>query len=107
MDAGTGEGFTHADHPALANQLFASYARAMRVRVLESVMGEQGLSARDKAYLEFARVFEWELVNQEQGRTLEQSMELGWQILRHLPAAELTRLSARQVEHYLGDGKND
>lgn len=107
MDAGTGKGYTHPDHPSLANQLFASYARAMRVRVLESVMGEQGLSARDKAYLEFAGVFESQLVNQEQGRTLEQSMQLGWQILKSLPAGELTRLSARQIEHYLAGGQDD
>ena len=79
----------------------------MNVRVLESVMGEQGLSSRDKAYLEFARVFENELVKQEQGRTLEQSMQLGWQILHSLPTAELTRLSAKQIEHYLGGRKDD
>jgi V/A-type H+-transporting ATPase subunit B len=106
MDAGTGEGFTDADHPALANQLFASYAKAMRVRVLESVMGEEGLSARDKAYLAFADTFETQLVNQTEGRSLEQSMELGWQILNQLPHSDLTRLSSRQIEHYLTGDTN-
>ncbi|MCW8845211.1 MAG: V-type ATP synthase subunit B [Gammaproteobacteria bacterium] len=106
MDAGIGSGFTHADHPGLANQLFASYARAMRVRVLESVMGEEGLSVRDKAYLAFAETFEMDLVNQSEGRTLEQSMELGWQILGCLPQSELTRLSTRQIEQYLKAGQD-
>jgi len=72
------------------------------VRVLESVMGEEGLSSRDKAYLAFAETFETDLVNQSEGRTLEQSMELGWQILACLPQSELTRLSTKQIKQYLG-----
>jgi len=107
MDAGTGEGYTHADHPPLAQQLFAAYAKAMRVRVLESVMGEEGLTSTDRDYLEFARRFEQELVQQETGRTLEQTMEIGWQILRTLPTNELTRLNSDQIKAYIERDGND
>ncbi|MEJ2515934.1 MAG: V-type ATP synthase subunit B [Gammaproteobacteria bacterium] len=101
MDAGTGEGYTHKDHPALAHQLFAAYARASRVRVLASVMGVEGLPENDRKFLDFADAFEQRLVNQESGRTLEQSMALAWELLRGLPAAELTRLSSEQLEKYI------
>jgi V/A-type H+/Na+-transporting ATPase subunit B len=103
MNSGIGAGFTHPDHPALANQLFASYARATRVRVLASVMGEDSLPEVDRRFLEFGRQFEERLVSQEQGRTLEESMALGWQLLRALPAAELTRLTQQQVARYLSE----
>jgi len=101
MDAGTGEGYTHADHPALANQLFSAYAKAMKTRVLESVMGEEGLTPTDRAYLAFAREFEVQLVQQDSARTLEQSMELGWRLLKMLPVGELNRLNTRQIESYI------
>jgi V/A-type H+-transporting ATPase subunit B len=101
MDAGTGEGYTHADHPALANQLFSAYAKAMKTRVLESVMGEEGLTPTDRAYLAFAREFEVQLVQQDSARTLEQSMELGWRLLKMLPVSELNRLNTRQLESYI------
>ena len=101
MSSGTGKGFTHADHPALANQLFACYARAAHVRVLASVMGEESLPEVDRRFLAFGREFEQRLVNQEGRRTLEESMTQGWQLLRSLPAAELTRLTTQQIDHYL------
>ncbi len=97
MDAGTGEGFTDADHPALAQQLFAAYARATRVRVLASVMGQEGLPDVDRQYLVFGDRFEQELVHQEGGRTLEESMAIGWRLLTSLPVSELTRLSDQQI----------
>jgi V/A-type H+-transporting ATPase subunit B len=102
MSSGTGKGYTHDDHPALANQLFAAYARATRVRVLASVMGAEGLTDVDRRFLEFGDRFENSLVAQQSGRTLEDSMDIGWKLLGSLPAAELTRLSRKQVEHYLG-----
>lgn len=101
MNSGIGEGFTDADHPALANQLFASYARASRVRVLASVMGEESLSDADRSFLAFGRNFEERLVSQQDRRTLEESMVVGWDLLRTLPVAELTRLKNEQVERYL------
>jgi V/A-type H+-transporting ATPase subunit B len=106
MNAGIGAGATHADHPALANQLFAAYARAMRVRLLASVMGREGLSAAEERYLEFGDAFERRLVHQAEGRTLEESMTVGWQVLRLLPAEELTRLDRRQLAHYI-EGAQD
>ena len=104
MSAGVGKGYTHPDHPALANQLFASYARAVHVRVLASVMGAEALTETDRRYLEFAGEFEARLVAQAHGRTLEESMAVGWQVLQRLPAAELTRLSQAQVSAHLPGG---
>jgi V/A-type H+/Na+-transporting ATPase subunit B len=104
MNSGIGAGYTDADHPALANQLFASYARAMRVRVLASVMGEDSLPQVDRRFLEFGTAFEQRFVRQEEARSLEESMGLGWELLRALPAAELTRLKPQQVERYLKGG---
>lgn len=101
MSAGTGDGFTHADHPALANQLFACYARAVHVRVLASVMGQESLPEIDRRFLSFGRDFEQRLVHQDGRRTLEESMAIGWQLLRGLPASELARLSRRQIDQYL------
>jgi V/A-type H+-transporting ATPase subunit B len=101
MDAGTGEGYTHADHPALAHQLFAAYARAIRVRMLASVMGEQGLPDTDRSFLAFGQRFEDGLLRQATSRTLEQSMDEGWKALRGLPRTELTRLSNDQIKRHL------
>lgn len=101
MNAGIGEHTTHADHGGEASQLFAAYARATRVRLLASVMGRDDLSEVERKYLELGDAFEERLVHQEQGRTLEESMSVGWEILRLLPAAELTRLSRAQVARYI------
>jgi V/A-type H+-transporting ATPase subunit B len=101
MKDGTGEGFTDADHPALSNQLYAAYARAVHVRVLASVVGRDGLSAVDQQFLDFGDRFEEELINQDSARTLEQSMSIGWQLLQTLPMSELHRLSDRQIEAHI------
>ena len=101
MDAGVGEGYTDADHPALSHQLFAAYARAARVRVLASVVGKASLPEVDRKYLEFGDRFEHELVHQETPRTLEESMVAGWKLLGILPRAELTRLSDDQIDRHI------
>jgi V/A-type H+-transporting ATPase subunit B len=101
MDAGIGKGYTDADHPALAHQLFAAYARALRVRVLASVMGEQGLPENDRQFLAFADRFERQFVLQPTARTLEESLAAGWSVLRGLPHGELTRLSNAQIGRHL------
>jgi V/A-type H+-transporting ATPase subunit B len=101
FDQGTGAGFTHPDHPALAHQLFASVAKAQRVRVLASVVGSDGLTEVDRGYLAFADRFERELVAQERARTLDESMALAWALLRDLPQSELTRLSDAQIAAHL------
>ena len=101
MNAGIGEGFTHPDHPALANQLFACHARATRVRMLAGIMGEDSLPEVDRSFLAFGRAFEERMINQPDRRTLDESMAVGWELLRGLPAAELTRLKPEQIAHYL------
>ena len=101
MKDGTGEGYTHADHPDLANQLYAAYARAVHMRVLASVVGREGLAETDRQFLDFGDRFEQQLVNQQDASSLEQSMEPGWELLRELPASELHRLSDRQIEMYI------
>jgi len=103
MASGVGARYTHADHPALANQLFASYARATRIRVLASVMGREGLSDIDQRHLDFADAFETSLVSQNSARTLEESMEVGWRTLQCLPTSELTRLSRAQIAGHFSD----
>jgi V/A-type H+-transporting ATPase subunit B len=101
MKDGTGKGYTHEDHPALASQLYAAYARAVQARVLASVVGEEGLSETDRSYLAFGTQFEQQLIHQRGARSLEASMEVGWRLLAALPAGELGRLSDAQIERYL------
>lgn len=102
MKDGTGGQFTHPDHPALASQLYAAYARAVQTRVLASVVGEDGLSDTDRQYLGFGQAFEIELVGQTAARSLAESMACGWKLLSPLPRAELTRLSDAQIAAHLG-----
>jgi V/A-type H+/Na+-transporting ATPase subunit B len=101
MKDGTGKGYTHPDHPALASQLYAAYARATQARLLASVVGEEGLSDSDRRYLKLGSAFENRLVHQAGARTLAQSMEVGWQLLRALPRNELARLSDAQIDAHL------
>jgi V/A-type H+-transporting ATPase subunit B len=101
MKDGTGKGYTHEDHPALASQLYAAYARAVQARVLASVVGEEGLSETDRSYLAFGTHFEKQLIHQHGPRSLEASMEAGWRLLGALPRGELARLSDAQIERYL------
>jgi len=101
MKEGTGEGFTHGDHPALAAQLYSAYARAVQARILASVVGEDGLSEVDGSYLAFGAYFDESLVNQRRPRSLEESMAQGWQGLRLLPVHELHRLSDEQIKQYI------
>ena len=106
MKDGTGKNFTNADHPDLANQLYSAYARAVHVRVLASVMGTEGLSETDGLFLDFGDRFEQELVHQTRARSLEESMEIGWRLLRELPVAELTRLHDEQIQRHITSGVN-
>jgi V/A-type H+-transporting ATPase subunit B len=101
MDRGTGEGYTHADHPALASQLYAAYARARQVRMLASVVGDEGLLEVDRHYLDFGDEFEQQLLTQAEPRSLATSMDIGWALLCRLPVAELTRLSDEQIDRHI------
>ena len=107
MKDGTGGRYTHPDHPALSSQLYAAYARAVQARVLASVVGEEGLADTDRRYLAFGAAFEDRLVSQSAPRTLEQSMDAGWQLLAALPRSELTRLSDAQIAAHLGESADE
>ncbi len=102
MKDGIGKGYTRADHSALANQLFACYARTQDARSLASVIGEEELSPSDKLYLEFGRCFEKYFVGQGFGedRTIQQTLDLGWKLLALLPREELDRVDSQLLDQY-------
>lgn len=104
MKDGIGEGFTRADHQALANQLFASYAKVIDARSLASVIGEEELSPIDKKYMEFGKLFETRFVNQgfNENRDITESLDLGWELLSTLPRSELDRVDDELLnKHYI------
>lgn len=107
MKDGIGEGFTRSDHPELANQLFASYAKVQDARALASVIGEEDLSPIDKLYIEFGKAFEKQFINQgfNENRPIEQSLELGWRLLSTLPKSELDRVSSETLDKYYIEDK--
>ncbi|MCF8020567.1 V-type ATP synthase beta chain [Petrocella atlantisensis] len=94
MKDGIGEGYTRADHPQVANQLFASYARVQEVKALASVIGEDELTEIDQKYMAFGRAFETGFVAQkfDENRVMEATLDIGWRLLGMLPKEELTRL---------------
>lgn len=105
MKDGIGEGFTRGDHSALANQLFASYAKVQDARALASVIGEDELSPLDKQYIEFGKRFESRFLTQshDENRSMEQTLDLGWELLSCLPMSELDRVDGELLkEHYKG-----
>lgn len=113
MKNGIGEGRTRADHPSWAAQLYASYARVQEIRAIAVVIGETALTPVDRAYLEFGKAFETRFVAQaaNQGRSIAETLDAGWEILSLLPASELTRISEATLKaHYSGKlegGHND
>jgi len=105
MKDGIGEGHTRADHPHLANQLYAAYAHVQQVRSLAAIIGEEELSTVDRAYLEFGQAFEQKFVaqGQDENRSIEETLDLGWEVLSILPASELTRVTEEEIKaHYRG-----
>ena len=102
MKDGTGEGFTREDHADLSNQLFASYSAVADARSLASVIGEDELAETDKLYIAFGRRFEKEFISQgiRENRTLEQTLDLGWDLLSMLPRSELGRVSDKLLDKY-------
>lgn len=104
MKDGIGEGFTRHDHPQIANQLFASYAKVQEVKALASVIGEDELSETDQAYMRFGKAFEEKFVAQKfvENRFMENTLDLGWQLLTLLPRVELTRLDDALIDQYFG-----
>jgi V/A-type H+-transporting ATPase subunit B len=93
MNAGIGEGHTLPHHRAWSDQLYAVYARGREARLTAGIVGETGLSDADRRALAFAERFEGELIHQgESRRSLEETLETGWQLLETLPPEDLTRL---------------
>ena len=103
MKDGVGKGFTREDHAALASQLFACYAYVKRVRALADVIGADELNALDKLYLRFGEAFERRFLSQGEyeNRSIETTLELGWDALSLLPRSELHRVSNQTLDqHY-------
>ena len=102
MKDGIGEGYTREDHQDLSNQLFSAYAKVGDARNLASVIGEDELSPIDKKYLEFGKEFEERYIGQgpEENRTMEETLNLGWELLGKLPREELDRVDTRLLDKY-------
>ena len=102
MKDGIGEGYTRADHQAVANQLFSCYAKVGDARALASVIGEDELSPIDKKYLEFGKAFEQRFIGQDihENRTILETLNIGWQLLGMLPRAELDRIDTKILDQY-------
>lgn len=101
-DKGIGEGKTRADHANTMNQLFACYARGKEAKELMVILGESALTDTDKLYAKFADAFETRYVSQgsQTNRTIEQTLELGWELLRILPRSELKRIDDHFLDLY-------
>lgn len=102
MKDGIGEGYTREDHQDLANQLFSSYARVGEARALASVIGEDELSPIDKQFLQFGKAFEERFIKQlpSGNRSIEETLNLGWELLSLLPKEELDRIDTKILEKY-------
>ena len=101
-DKGIGEGKTRADHADVMNQLFAAYARGKDAKELMIILGEAALTDMDKLYAKFADEFETEYVSQGYyaDRDIEETMEIGWKLLRILPRSELKRIKDKFLDLY-------
>ncbi|BCI59501.1 V-type sodium ATPase subunit B [Eubacteriaceae bacterium CHKCI005] len=101
-DKGIGEGKTRADHANVMNQLFAAYARGKDAKELMTILGEAALTDIDKKYAKFADAFEQQYVSQgyEKNRSIEETMELGWELLSMLPRSELKRIKDQFLDEY-------
>ena len=101
-DKGIGEGKTRADHSNTMNQLFSAYARGKDAKELMVILGESALTDIDKLYAKFADRFENEYVSQgyEKNRSIEETLDLGWELLRILPRSELKRIDDKFLDMY-------
>lgn len=102
-DEGIGEGKTREDHAPTMNQIFAAYAQGKEAKELANVLGEAALSESDKKYVAFTDRFEEEYVNQGSytNRSIDESIELGWDLLKILPREELKRIKDEMLDKYL------
>lgn len=102
-DKGIGDGKTREDHADTMNQLFAAYARGKECKELSAILGEAALTDVDKKYAEFADKFERRYVSQgfETNRPIEETLNIGWELLSILPKSELKRIKDKYIEKYL------
>ncbi len=103
-DKGIGKGKTREDHADTMNQLFAAYARGKEAKELAAILGDAALSSVDKLYAKFAERFEKEYVSQgfTTNRTIEETLDIGWELLKILPRGELKRIKDEYIVKYLG-----
>ncbi len=106
-DKGTGEGKTREDHAPTMNQIFSMYAQGKEAKELSAVLGEAALSDIDKKYVEFTNKFETEYVNQGNytNRSIQETLDLGWDLLKLLPRAELKRIKDDMLDKYMPKGE--
>ncbi|MBR2879186.1 MAG: V-type ATP synthase subunit B [Oscillospiraceae bacterium] len=102
-DKGIGVGKTREDHSGTMNQLFAAYAAGKDAKELMTILGESALSETDKLYAKFAEAFEEKYVNQgnETNRSIEETLNIGWELLSILPRSELKRVKVEHIEKYM------
>lgn len=102
-DKGIGKGKTREDHADTMNQLFSAYAQGKQAKELSAILGESALSDTDKKFAKFAEAFEKEYVSQgfETNRTIEETLNLGWKLLKILPKTELKRIRDEYLEKYM------
>jgi V/A-type H+-transporting ATPase subunit B len=103
MKDGIGKNFTRDDHPHVASQLFATYAKALEVRGLAAIIGAEELSDADRRYLQFAEAFESRFIGQgeDENRSISETLDLAWELLSMLPASLLIRVSEEELaQHY-------
>ena len=108
-DKGIGAGKTREDHAPTMNQLFAAYSRGKDAKELAVILGDAALSDKDKLYAKFAEEFEEKYVSQgyDTNRSIEQTLDLGWELLRILPRSELKRIRDDMLDKYMGAAEGD
>lgn len=106
-DKGIGEGKTREDHSNTMNQLFSAYARGKDARELMIVLGEAALNETDKRYVKFSEEFEKRYISQgyETNRSIEETLDIGWELLRLLPRNELRRIKEKYLIEYYDEEK--
>ena len=102
-DKGIGKGKTREDHSGTMNQLFAAYATGKEMKELMAILGEAALSETDLIFARFADEFERRYVGQgyDENRSIEETLDLGWELLSMLPISELKRISTDLIDKYL------
>lgn len=102
MDKGIGSGKTREDHKQLSDQLYYAYSEGKKARETAMVSGEAALSEVDKIYLNFADEFEAHFIGQEaeEARSIEKSLDIGWNLLSMFPERELTRIDPSIIKKY-------